>query len=56
MLLSGDGATFFTGIASLAGPDSSGDAGDLTVIAGNLEVRDGAEISASVFGPRQEVT
>jgi large exoprotein involved in heme utilization and adhesion len=53
VFLSGDGATFFTGIASQAEPGSTGDAGDLTVTAGNLEVRNGAEINASASGPGQ---
>jgi len=50
VFLSGDGATSFTGLTSQAEAGSSGDAGDLTVTAGNLEVRNGAEVSASTFG------
>jgi hypothetical protein len=59
VFLSGDGgATIFTditsqeapGITSLAGSGSSGDAGDLTVRAGSLEVRGGAVVSVSTFG------
>jgi large exoprotein involved in heme utilization and adhesion len=50
VLLSGDGATGFTGIVAQAGPGSSGNAGDLTVRTGSLEVREGAQISASTFG------
>jgi filamentous hemagglutinin family protein len=59
VFLSGDGANFEgfpipTGI--LANEfDGVGSAGDITVTAGNLEVRNGAEISASIEGPGQGV-
>jgi filamentous hemagglutinin family protein len=39
----------FTGITNQAKKDSSGNAGDLTIITDSLEVRDNAQISASTF-------
>jgi filamentous haemagglutinin family N-terminal domain len=53
VFLSSDGALGFTGIGTQAGPESSGDVGDLTVRADILEVRNNAEISASTFGSGQ---
>ncbi len=50
MLLSGDGAQFFTGISAVAAPGSAGAAGNVTVKAGKLAVRNGAEIFAGTFG------
>ena len=59
VFLSGDGASFagifadgFAGELFEGQLFSSG-AGNITVTAGNLEVRNGAEINASVFGPGQ---
>jgi filamentous hemagglutinin family protein len=57
MLLSGFGVDiigiFPSGLFTDAASDSSGDAGDLTVRAGSLEVREGANISADTFGSGQ---
>jgi hypothetical protein len=41
---------FLSDLFASAEPGSSGDAGDLTVRAGSLEVREGAQIIASTFG------
>jgi Large exoproteins involved in heme utilization or adhesion len=51
VFLSGDGAANATGLFAQANRGNSGDAGDLTVKAGSLEVHNGAVISASTFGP-----
>jgi filamentous hemagglutinin family protein len=50
IVLSGDGANPVTGIAAQVGPQSAGNAGNVTITADSLEVRDGAVISASTFG------
>ncbi len=47
ILLSGDGSPFFTGINAEGGP---GEAGNITVKAGKLAVRNGAQIFAGTFG------
>ncbi|HEX2525045.1 MAG TPA: filamentous hemagglutinin N-terminal domain-containing protein [Geminicoccus sp.] len=46
----GFGPPAFTGIGSEAGPDSSGEAGGVTVQAGELEIHNAGEISSSTLG------
>ncbi|MGH8654905.1 MAG: hypothetical protein ACREYE_23295 [Gammaproteobacteria bacterium] len=53
LLLSQDGAEFVTGIAAQAAPGSTGAAGNVTVKAGKLTVRNGSDISASTIGTGQ---
>ncbi len=48
--LSGGEASTFTGIAAQASSGSIGDAGDVIINAGRLEVRDGAVVSTDTFG------
>jgi filamentous hemagglutinin family protein len=50
LLVSRDGAAFFTGISSDAVQRSTGDAGTVTVVAGELEIRDGGEVGSSGLG------
>ncbi|MGH8612901.1 MAG: filamentous hemagglutinin N-terminal domain-containing protein [Gammaproteobacteria bacterium] len=50
MLLSGDGSEFFTGIGAEGGP---GKAGNITVKAGKLAVRNGAQIFSGTEGKRR---
>lgn len=54
-MLSGDGSTDFTGIAAIIGGDDTGDgdtrnAGDVTIDATHLDIRDGAGIATSTIG------
>ena len=50
LVLSGDGSEVFTGIASsAANPGFTGNAGEVVVTAGEIEVLDQAEISSSTF-------
>jgi large exoprotein involved in heme utilization and adhesion len=68
VFLSGDGANFMgfpiptgifatgifvTGVGGVGGELFEVGAGNITVTAGNLEVRNGAEINAGIFGPGQ---
>ncbi len=53
MLLEGVREGEVTGLFASARPGSTGDAGDLTVRAGSLEVLGGAQISAGTFGSGQ---
>ncbi|MCC5603768.1 two-partner secretion domain-containing protein [Nostoc favosum] len=48
-LIGGD-SQFVTGLFGLAQPNSTGDAGDLTIRSNTLLVRDGAQVSADTFG------
>jgi filamentous hemagglutinin family protein len=49
LLVSGDGAVFLTGIVSTANRVSSGAGGNVTITAGDLQVRNGGEIGSSTF-------
>ena len=50
IVVSGEGSQNLTRITAQAGLGSTGNAGTLTVQAGHLEIRDGAEISSGTFG------
>lgn len=47
VLLTGDGSERFTGISSQTNQQSTGSGGDITMTAGSLGIRNGAQISAS---------
>ncbi len=47
---SGDGSAFVTGIFNSAGSDATGNAGEIRIKAGSLELRNGAQISVSSSG------
>jgi filamentous hemagglutinin family protein len=49
LLVSGDGAVFLTGIVSTANRVSAGAGGKVAITAGELQVRDGGEVSTSTF-------
>src|SRR5205823_2524048 len=51
LLIDGTAGNGFTGINSIAGPGSSGDAGQVSVSARTLTLHGGGEISSSTFGP-----
>jgi filamentous hemagglutinin family protein len=50
LTINGAGSTFLTGITSQADPKSIGNAGNVTVAAGTLDVVHGGEIASGTFG------
>ncbi|MGD1701598.1 CHAT domain-containing protein [Dapis sp. BLCC M229] len=50
IVFDGGDSEFFTGVASSVAPGAEGDAGGVTITTGSLEVKNGAQISASTFG------